>query len=122
MMRRVRTLDEKRCYDPRMLAKLPAWVVDDATSVRAEVAEWAGLTVAERWHLARLCSEDARWATRASGNAERILAHVDEQGPYRDDRLKVTHGAWTVFRATEVGLNMAIRRREACSSTLRPRA
>jgi len=64
-------------YDPRMLAKLPAWVVDDATSVRAEVAEWAGLTVAERWHLARLCSEDAMWATRASGNAERILEHVD---------------------------------------------
>lgn len=60
-----------------MLAKLPGWVVDDATSVRREVAEWAGLTVAERWRLAHLCSEDAMWAVRASGNAERILDHVD---------------------------------------------
>ena len=64
-----------------MLAKLPAWVVDDATSVRAEVAEWAGLTVAERWRLARLCSRDAMWAARASGNAERILEYVDPLPP-----------------------------------------
>jgi len=65
------------CYHPDVLARLPGWVVDDATSVRAEVAEWAGLTVAERWSLARRCSEDAMWATRASGNPERILDHVD---------------------------------------------
>jgi hypothetical protein len=65
------------CYDVGVLAKLPGWVIDNATSVRAEVAEWARLTAAERWRLARLCTEDAMWATRASGNAERILDHVD---------------------------------------------
>ena len=56
---------------------LPGWVVDDVTSVRAEVAEWAQLSEAERWKLARLCARDAMWATRASGNRERILNHVD---------------------------------------------
>jgi hypothetical protein len=60
-----------------MVAKLPGWVVDDATSVRAEVAEWAGMTAAERWHLAGLCARDALWAARASGHPDRILAQVD---------------------------------------------
>jgi hypothetical protein len=31
-----------------MLTKLPGWVVEDAASVRAEVAEWVGLSPAER--------------------------------------------------------------------------
>jgi len=60
-----------------VLAKLPGWVVDDVHSIREEVAEWAHLTVAERWHLAVLCSRDAMWAARASGNPARILEHVD---------------------------------------------
>jgi hypothetical protein len=60
-----------------MLPKLPGWVVDDVTSVREEVAEWARTTPAERWQLARLCSRDAMWAARASGNPQRILDHVD---------------------------------------------
>lgn len=60
-----------------MLPKLPSWVVDDVSSVRAEVAEWARTTPAERWQLARLCSRDAMWAARASGNPQRILDHVD---------------------------------------------
>ena len=60
-----------------MLPKLPGWVIDDATSVREEVAEWAGTTDAERWRLAILCSRDAMWAAAASGNRERILDHVD---------------------------------------------
>jgi hypothetical protein len=59
------------------VAALPGWVVDDVTSVRAEVAEWTRLSDAERWHLARLCARDAMWAARASGNRERILSHVD---------------------------------------------
>jgi len=61
----------------RMLAKLPGWVIDDAQSVRAEVAEWATLTPAERWQLARMCTRDAMWAARVSGMRERILDHVD---------------------------------------------
>src|SRR5579871_278154 len=60
-----------------MSRTLPPWVVDDVASVRAEVAEWAGLTAQERWRLARLCARDAMWAARASGNPERILDYVD---------------------------------------------
>lgn len=59
-----------------MLAKLPGWVVDDVTSVRAEVAPWRAMTAAERWQLARLCSRDAMWAVRNSGRAQRILDQV----------------------------------------------
>ncbi|MBI2895728.1 MAG: hypothetical protein HYY06_19380 [Deltaproteobacteria bacterium] len=60
-----------------MLSRLPGWVVDDATSVREEVRPWVGTTAAERWRLARLCARDAMWAVRASGNARRVLDHVD---------------------------------------------
>lgn len=60
-----------------MLTKLPGWVVDDVASVRAEVAEWAGTSVAERWHLARVCSRDAMWAARAGGMRGRVLDQVD---------------------------------------------
>lgn len=60
-----------------MLSKLPAWVVDDVISVKEEVAEWASTTPKERWKLAKLCSRDAMWAARASGNPQRILDQVD---------------------------------------------
>ena len=68
-----------------MLSELPGWVVDDAASVRKEVAEWAGTTPAERWRLARLCSRDALWAARASGMQQRILDQVD---PLPDSTIK----------------------------------
>lgn len=60
-----------------MLPKLPGWVIDDAASVREEVAPWRGLTAAQRWRLASACARDAMWAVRAGGAAERALAHVD---------------------------------------------
>jgi hypothetical protein len=60
-----------------VLTKLPGWVIDDDASVREEVAEWRGLKPAELWRLARLCSRDAMWAARASGNPQRILDQVD---------------------------------------------
>lgn len=60
-----------------VLAKLPGWIVADATSVREEVEEWRGTTAAERWRLAVLCSRDAMWAIRASGDPGRILDQVD---------------------------------------------
>lgn len=60
-----------------MLAKLPGWVVDDAASVRREVAEWRDLTIAERWRLAHLCSRDAMWAAHASGDPKRVLDYVE---------------------------------------------
>ena len=60
-----------------MLDRLPGWIVDDVASVRAEVAEWRGLSDAERWQLAIVWTRDAMWAVRASGNAQRILEVVD---------------------------------------------
>lgn len=64
-------------YAERMLSKLPGWVVEDAQSVREEVADWIDLTPAERWQLAKLCARDAAWAAAASGRREQILAHED---------------------------------------------
>jgi hypothetical protein len=55
----------------------PGWVIDDVTSVEEEVEEWRGLSPAALWELAKRCSRDAMWAVRASGRAERILAHED---------------------------------------------
>ena len=60
-----------------MLAKLPGWIVDDATSVREEVAEWRDTTPAERWRLAILCGRDAMWAIRAGGAAATVLEQLD---------------------------------------------
>jgi hypothetical protein len=60
-----------------VLNKLPGWAIDNDASVREEVAEWKGKTPLELWRLARLCSRDAMWAARASGNPRRILEHVD---------------------------------------------
>jgi hypothetical protein len=60
-----------------MLSQLPGWIVDDATSVRDEVAEWRDLSPAQRWRLAILCSRDAMWAARASGDPARILDRSD---------------------------------------------
>lgn len=69
--------DAASCYASTVLSKLPGWVVDDESSVRDEVAEWIGTTPAERWHLAKLCSRDAMWAARTSGNPQRILDQLD---------------------------------------------
>lgn len=60
-----------------MLAKLPGWVVDDAASVRDEVADWVGLSPAELWRLAKLCSRDAIWAIRVNADPQRVLDQVD---------------------------------------------
>ncbi len=59
------------------LDRLPGWVVDDATSVREEVAPYVGATAAELWLHTVDCAEDAMWAVRASGMAERVLSQED---------------------------------------------
>ncbi|MGE0791078.1 MAG: hypothetical protein AB7S26_35730 [Sandaracinaceae bacterium] len=57
--------------------RLPGWIVDDATSVRDEVAPYVGATPAELWRHTQDCAKDAMWAVRASGMAERVLSTVD---------------------------------------------
>ena len=69
--------DLQVCYALFMLAQLPGWVVDDVESVRAEVAEWQGLSPQELWRLARVCSRDAMWAIASGGNSMRVLEQED---------------------------------------------
>ena len=64
-----------------MLAKLPGWVVDDARSVREEVAPLRDATPTELWRLAVLCASDAMWAVRAGGHGEEVLSHRDPLPP-----------------------------------------
>lgn len=64
-----------------VLAKLPGWVVDDATSVREEVAHLVETTPSERWRMVELCARDALWALRAGDRAEQALAYRDPLPP-----------------------------------------
>jgi hypothetical protein len=59
------------------LERLPGWVIDDTTSVLEEVAPYVGATPAELWRDTVDCAEDAMWAVRASGMAQRVLAQRD---------------------------------------------
>jgi hypothetical protein len=74
---------------------LPGWVIDDDASVREEVADWRGLTAAELWRLAVLCSRDAIWAARASGNPQRVFDYVEplpESTTLALERLRIAKG------------------------------
>lgn len=64
-----------------MLAELPGWVVEDATSVREEMAPYVGATPEELWRHTEDCARDAMWAVRASGFPERVLAYEDPLPP-----------------------------------------
>lgn len=45
-----------------LLEHLPGWVVDDATSVREEVADYAGASPQRLWEMTRMCARSAAWA------------------------------------------------------------
>ena len=64
-----------------MLPKLPGWIVDDAASVREEVAPYVGIGPAELWRITEDCARDAMWAVRASGMADHVLASEDPLPP-----------------------------------------
>jgi hypothetical protein len=66
-----------RYLSTMVLAKMPGWVVDDATSVREEVAHLRGLSHAELWRLAELCAQDALWALAAGDHAQQALSYRD---------------------------------------------
>lgn len=59
------------------LEKLPAWVVDDVTSVREEVAPYVNASVELLWRDTQDCARAAMWAVRASDMPERVLAFED---------------------------------------------
>ena len=57
--------------------KLPRWVVDDAVSIRREMAPYVNATPPELWRFTEACAADAMWAVRASDVPERAMAHQD---------------------------------------------
>jgi len=59
------------------LAKLPGWVIDDAASVRAEVADWLHATAAERWEATRRCARAAASMLRFHEDRSRALEWID---------------------------------------------
>lgn len=46
-------------------------------SIRQDVAPYVGKSAAELWRDVEDCAHDAMWAARASGIADRVLAHQD---------------------------------------------
>jgi hypothetical protein len=59
------------------LDKLPGWVVDNDSSVRAEVAPFVGATMAERWAATRKCARAAVTMLRFNSNPQRARAYRD---------------------------------------------
>lgn len=59
------------------LSKLPGWVVDDETSVRAEVEAWVDATAAQRWEATRRCARAAAAMLRFHRDRTRALEWVD---------------------------------------------
>lgn len=66
-----------RYHRPMPLAKLPGWVIDDESSVRAEVADWVNATAAERWDATRRCARAAARVLRFHADPARALEWVD---------------------------------------------
>jgi hypothetical protein len=59
------------------LDKLPGWIVDNATSVREEVAPYVDLRIEERWRATRRCCRAAAAILRFNRDPERALAYRD---------------------------------------------
>jgi hypothetical protein len=57
--------------------KLPGWVVDDAASVKAEMAPYVDAAPEALWRYTEACARDAMWAAHASSMPERVLSFVD---------------------------------------------
>lgn len=63
------------------LERLPAWVVDNATSVRREAEPYRAMTPAARWEITHRCCRAALSLLRRSPYAERALTLVDPLPP-----------------------------------------
>jgi len=59
------------------LDRLPGWIVDNATSVRREVADQIGTSMIERWEATRRACRAARAILRFHARAESVLANPD---------------------------------------------
>lgn len=59
------------------LEKLPGWVVDDATSVRDEVAEYRGVSAERLWELTRACARASAWTLGFHEDPKAALERVD---------------------------------------------
>jgi hypothetical protein len=59
------------------LDRLPGWVIDDATSVREEVAPYVGASSAERLAVTRACCRSAIRTLKYHFDPQRALAWSD---------------------------------------------
>ncbi len=65
-------------YDLAMrLARLPGWVVDNATSVRREVSGEICTSMSERWAVTQRACRAARAVLRFQPDPRRVLAQID---------------------------------------------
>jgi hypothetical protein len=60
-----------------MLERLPGWVVDNATSIRAEVEPFRQMSMRERWDATIRCCAAASTMLRFNRRPERALEHRD---------------------------------------------
>lgn len=58
-----------------MSVTLPGWVIDDAQSIRDEVAPYVDATPEELWRLTEACARDALWALSVCDVPEAALAY-----------------------------------------------
>ena len=63
------------------LERLPAWVVDNATSVRREAEPYREMTSAARWEVTQRCCRAALSLLRRSPHADRALTLTDPLPP-----------------------------------------
>jgi hypothetical protein len=59
------------------LDRLPGWVIDDATSVREEVAPYVGMSMNDRWAATRRCCAAAATLLRFNRDPRRALEYRD---------------------------------------------
>lgn len=78
------------------LARLPGWVIDNRTSVRDEVAPFAGASMQARWEATRRCARAARKILAFNPDPSRALE-------YRDPLPRGTIEALARLRAARLG-------------------
>ena len=59
------------------LERLPGWVVDEDTSIREEVADYAGAAPERLWELTHMCARTAAWSLKFHSDPSAALDYRD---------------------------------------------